>query len=51
MIVVLFRFPEGFNGAGLIPFDTTVSKVLMAPVNEDDIEIKPDGKIMMTILQ
>lgn len=42
----MFRFPEGYHGAGLIPFEESLSKILMAPVNEDDIEIKPDGKTM-----
>ncbi|XP_031561506.1 mitochondrial genome maintenance protein MGM101-like [Actinia tenebrosa] len=41
------RFPEGFNGAGLVAFGEEFSKKLMAPVNEEDIEIKPDGLIYL----
>ena len=44
-LMLLFRFPEGYNGAGLIPFDANVSEILMAPINEQEVEIKPDGNL------
>ncbi|KAK3747038.1 hypothetical protein QZH41_017816 [Actinostola sp. cb2023] len=46
-LMLLFRFPEGYNGAGLIPFDANVSEILMAPINEQEVEIKPDGLIYL----
>ena len=33
-----------YFGISLQSFPTKVNSVLMAPVNEDDVEIKPDGQ-------
>ena len=32
-----------FQGASQEAFPKEISKILMAPINHDDIEIKPDG--------
>jgi hypothetical protein len=36
-----------FDGASAIPFTEKASNVLLAPVNSDDIEIKPDGLLYL----
>ena len=38
------RLPDQFSGAGSMPFSEEISSKLMAPVNEGDVEIKPEGK-------
>ncbi|KAB5566280.1 mitochondrial genome maintenance MGM101-domain-containing protein [Coniochaeta sp. 2T2.1] len=32
-----------FHGLSTVAFDTEVAKILMAPLNKEDVEIKPDG--------
>lgn len=42
---IFLRLPDGFSGAATAPFSTQINQVLMSPVNETDVEIKPDGII------
>lgn len=37
------RLTEEFSGAATVPFSQEITKVLMSRVNENDVEIKPDG--------
>ncbi|KAJ7381517.1 hypothetical protein OS493_001665 [Desmophyllum pertusum] len=39
------RLPDVFTGAATTPFSKEIIQVLMSPVKETDIEIKPDGMI------
>lgn len=43
--ILFFRNFTGdpFHGASQEAFPKDISKILMAPINHDDIEIKPDG--------
>ena len=36
---------DPFQGASQEAFPKEISKILMAPINHDDIEIKPDGRL------
>jgi len=38
---------SSFHGLGTMPFDPEIAKVLMAPIDPMDIEIKPDGIIYL----
>lgn len=38
------RLSENFSGAATVPFSREIIQVLMSPINENDVEIKPDGK-------
>ncbi|MCO5613996.1 hypothetical protein L7F22_068276 [Adiantum nelumboides] len=42
-----FDWATSFNGMSTIPFPKEVAQVLEEPINEDDIEIKPDGLIYL----
>ncbi|PWN37312.1 Mgm101p-domain-containing protein [Meira miltonrushii] len=42
-----FDWATSFNGMSTIPFPEKVAQVLEEPVNEDDIEIKPDGLLYL----
>ena len=46
ILCLIFRsFPsDPFQGASQEAFPKEISKILMAPINHDDIEIKPDGR-------
>ena len=37
------RLSEDFSGAASVPFSSEITQALMSPINENDIEIKPDG--------
>lgn len=39
------RLSEEFSGAATVPFSPEITQVLMSPINESDVEIKPDGLI------
>lgn len=39
------RLSEDFSGASTVPFSREITQVLMSPVVENDVEIKPDGLI------
>jgi len=46
MCNIHYRFPrlsEAFSGASTVPFSQEIIQVLMSSVNENDVEIKPDG--------
>ncbi|CAH3161032.1 unnamed protein product [Porites lobata] len=38
---------EAFSGAASVPFSSEITQALMSPINENDIEIKPDGLIYL----
>ena len=39
------RLSEEFSGAATVPFSPEITQVLMSPINESDVEIKPDGTL------
>ena len=41
---ISLRLPDAFSGAATTPFSREITQVLMSPINETDVEIKPDGK-------
>ncbi|EGV65090.1 hypothetical protein CANTEDRAFT_113453 [Yamadazyma tenuis ATCC 10573] len=41
------NWSDSFHGLGVAPFPREVSDVLLAPLNEEDIEIKPDGLLYL----
>lgn len=41
------NWSDSFHGLGTAPFPKEVSDILMAPINNDDIEIKPDGLLYL----
>ena len=45
----VFRLQDDFSGAATQPFSREITQVLMSPVNEADIEIKPDGTIYQVL--
>lgn len=47
---ISFRLPDAFSGAATTPFSHEITQVLMSPINETDVEIKPDGKLVLAIL-
>lgn len=42
-----FDWATSFNGMSTVPFSQEVAQVLEEPINEDDIEIKPDGLLYL----
>ena len=49
-ILVFFRLSEDFSGASTMPFSREITQVLMSPVVENDVEIKPDGKMSAVMI-
>jgi len=43
---IYLRLPNDFSGAATTPFSREITQVLMSPINEADVEIKPDGKLV-----
>lgn len=41
------RKATSFEGMSTQPFPKEVSEILEAPINEDDIEVKPDGLLYL----
>lgn len=47
LLLCLFnRLTEAFSGAATTPFSPEITQVLMSPINEADVEIKPDGTVV-----
>lgn len=40
---ICVRLSDAFSGAATTPFSQEIIQVLMSPINETDVEIKPDG--------
>ena len=49
-ILVFFRLSEDFSGASTMPFSREITQVLMSPIVENDVEIKPDGKMSAVMI-
>lgn len=43
---IYLRLSDDFSGAATTPFSREITQVLMSPINEADVEIKPDGKLV-----
>lgn len=41
------NWSDSFHGLGTVPFPKEVSDILLAPIENDDIEIKPDGLLYL----
>lgn len=56
MVVIIFIFShlfpsekDDFTGIAAAPFPKEIADILLAPVNINDIEIKPDGKYSVLV--
>lgn len=43
----LINWSESFHGLGLSPFDDKIQKILLEPLDAEDIEITPDGLLYL----